>query len=87
MNWLWSQTQQMEIYPQRFTEKYSELVAFYFTAMMVARYYLNVKDQVGFREFIEQQVELYYLDKPLFAVFSLFVYNPKAFFSFLSGFI
>ena len=64
-----------------------ELVALYFTAMMVARYYLNVKDQVGFREFIEQQVELYYLDKALFAVFSMFAHNPKAFFSFLSGFI
>ena len=77
----------MKIYPQRFTEKYSELVALYFIAMMVARYHLNVKDQVGFREFVEQQVELYYLDKALFAVFSMFVLNPKAFFSFLSGFI
>jgi len=55
--------------------------------MMIARYYLNVKDQVEFREFVEQQAELYYLDKALFAVFSLFVHNPKAFFSFLSGFI
>ena len=77
----------MEIYPQRFTEKYSELVAFYFTAMMIASYYLNVKDQVGFREFVEQQVELYHLDKALFDVFSLFVHNPKAFFSSLSEFI
>jgi len=76
-----------QVYSQRSTEKHSELVALYFMAMMIARYYLNVKDQMGFREFVEQQVELHYLDKALFAVFSLFVHNPKAFFSSLSGFI
>ena len=51
-----------QVYSQRSTEKHSELVALYFMAMMIARYYLNVKDQVGFREFVEQQVELYHLD-------------------------
>jgi len=76
-----------QVYSQRSTEKHTELVALYFTAMMIARYYLNVKDRIGFRGFIERQIEQHRLEKALFAVFIFFVRNPKAFFLSLSGFI
>jgi hypothetical protein len=76
-----------QVYSQRSTEKHTELVALYFTAMMIARYYLNVKDRIGFREFIERQIEQYHLEKALFSLFALFVRDPESFFCFLSGFI
>jgi len=76
-----------QVYSQHSTEKHTELVALYFTAMMIARYYLNVKDRMGFREFVERQVEQHHLEKAFFAMFALFARDPKLSFCSLSGFI